>query len=235
MAVAAVVAAGFGAYKLIKGGIDKSKAKKQAAQNEATRPKYSESPYYKEQLALAGSELSNGMGAAGDVYKQESDQDLSSSLDAITKMGGTPNDVASVFSANQQGRARLALMKSNLRLNQISNLSKAQEAEEEDRERAFGYNVTAPFKDKAAATALSLQSAEGEISGGIDTVGNALTSYAGAKSGQNQFNNYFKTLQTDNNSQDIVRRANPNTNTVATNDTFIDPANDPNFQYINPR
>lgn len=233
MAVTAIAAATFGAYKIGAGIVANKKAKKQAAQNEANRPKYSESPYYKQQLALAGSELTNGLGEAGDVYKQESDQDLSSSLDAITKMGGTPNDVASVFSANQQGRARLALMKSNLRLNEITNLSKAQEAEEEDRERAFGYNITAPYKDKVAATALAAESAQGEISSGIDTVGSAITSFAGTKTGQNQLNNYLKTHPVTDNSTNTFRRASPNTNVIQNNDTFIDPANNPNFDYIN--
>lgn len=231
--VAAAVTAGTAAYKIGSGIHEKNVAGKKQKELAASRGKYSESPYFQQQLALAGSELSGG-GKADYEYKQEGDQDLSSSLDAITKMGGTPNDVASVFSSNQQGRARYALLKSNLRLNQISNYQKALEAKEEDMERAFGYNITMPEKDAAAANAQALISGKADVSSGIDTLGSSFASAAETNKATNQLNSYFNQKGVGDNSQDILPRATPNTTIVQPNDTFASPASNPNFQYINP-
>lgn len=187
MAVSAVALAALGAYKLISGGVKNAKAKKVQKQLAANRPKYSNSPYDAQNLSLAGSELSGS-----DNNDQSGGGELAESLDAVLKGGGSVNNVAADFSANQQGRQRLALMKSNLRLNKIANYQKALESSEEDRERSFGYNVDAPWKDSAQAAAASATAAQGEMDSGLDTIGSAIGSYGQEVSSKNQLNNYLK-------------------------------------------
>src|SRR6185503_4614733 len=130
--VGQIVGGLFGAAQAAVGLIGSGKAKREAERLQGLRPKYKESPYYKDALSLAQSELSTGMSAdAEKAYEQGIDRDLSTSLNAILQGGGSVNNVAELFDASQQGRKRLSLMKENLRLNQINNVVRAQQLAEE--------------------------------------------------------------------------------------------------------
>lgn len=181
-----------GVAKTIVGLFKSGKAKREADRLAASRPKFVESPYVKDALALAQSELSTGLsGEAENAYEQGIDRSLSNSLDVILKGGGTVNNVAQLFDNSQQGRQSLLLMKENLRLNQINNLVRAQSAAEEQREKAFQFNEWAPWADRAQANATARQGAENMIWGGIDAVGSAIMQGASSNQGQNQLSNYF--------------------------------------------
>lgn len=173
-----VTAGAIGLTESVIGLINKGKANKEAARLKASRPKYSESPYYKDALKLAESDLSTGMsGEAKNAYEQGTDRDLSTSLSTILKGGGTANNVAQVFDSSQQGRQRLALMKDNLRLNQINNVVRAQQLSSEEREKAFQFNGWAPWADEAKANAGARTAAEGQIMQGVNTLGSSVIKF----------------------------------------------------------
>lgn len=197
-----VTAGVIGAAKIGVGLINKSKANKKAAELERNRPKYAESKYAQEGLRLAESELSTGMsGEAKNAYEQGNDRALSTSLDAILKGGGSSNNVAQVFDASQQGRQRLALMKENLRLNQINNVVRAQQFSEDEREKAFKFNQYAPWADQSQATAQARTGAEGQIWEGVNTAGSAIMRGFDASAAKKQQNSFFQGNQ-PNTSQD---------------------------------
>lgn len=179
-----------GTGEAVVGLINAGKAKREAAKLEASRPKYKESPYYKDALSLAQSELSTGMSAeAKNAYEQGISRDLSTSLDAILKGGGSVNNVAQVFDQSQQGRQRLTLMKENLRMNNVNNLVRAQQLNEEQREKAFQFNEWAPWADKAQANAKARQGAEDMIWAGVNTAGASIMK--GSSGGGKQMNSFF--------------------------------------------
>ena len=162
-----VAQAGIG---LLKSGQTKREAERLAA----SRPKLKDSPFIDDQLSLAKSELASGMsGAAENAYEQGLSRDLSTSLDAILKGGGDVNNVADIFDKSATGRQRLSLMKENIRLSQINNLSNAQRAAEEERLQQFQFNEWAPWSDAAQSNAKARQGAEDMIWSGLQTAGGA--------------------------------------------------------------
>jgi len=166
-----VAQAGIG---LLKSGQTKREAERLAA----SRPKLKDSPFIDDQLSLAKSELASGMsGAAENAYEQGLSRDLSTSLDTILKGGGDVNNVADIFDKSATGRQRLSLMKENLRLSQINNLSNAQRAAEEERLQQFQFNDFAPWADAAQSNAKARQGAEDMIWSGLQTAGGAATGY----------------------------------------------------------
>lgn len=187
-----VVAGVIGAATLVSGIIAKNKAKKEAAKLAASRPKYAPSPDYRDAVQLAKSEVSTGMsGEAKNAYEQGIDRNLSTSLSAILKSGGSANNVAEVFDVANQGRQKLAMMKDNLRLNQINQLVRAQQMNSEEREKGFQFNEWAPWADSAKANAGAREAADQQINSGISTIGGAAMSFAGAKGGASKLGNYF--------------------------------------------
>lgn len=189
-----VTAGALGLGQTVVGLFNKSKANKEAAKLAATRPKYVESPYYKDALKLAESEVSTGMsGEAKNAYEQGIDRNLSTSLSAIMKSGGTPNNVAEVFDVASQGRQRLAMMKDSLRLNQINNLVKTQELNTQEREEAFQFNQWAPWADAAKANAGARTEAESQIWGGLSSIGSTVMRGAGAAADKKALNAVLQT------------------------------------------
>lgn len=165
------VQAGIGLAETVAGFINKGKAKKEAAYLQSIRPKYQENGNIRDQLSLAKSELSNGLGAeAENAYTQQTDRDLSTSLDSILKGGGSVNNVADVFDSSQMGRSRLAIMKENMRMQQINNLVSVQNNQAEEDRKAFDFNTYRPWADKAQANASARQGAESQIWSGLSTV-----------------------------------------------------------------
>jgi hypothetical protein len=152
------------------GFFKEEKAKSAAKKLQGTRPTLSDSPYIKDQLSLAESQLSTGMSAeAKATYEQDMDRSLSTSLQSVLKGGGNPNNVGEIFASDQQGRQRLALMKDNLRLADIDRVTRAQDAAEDLRQKQFGINDDAPWKDQSQAVAASRQGAENMMWSGIGT------------------------------------------------------------------
>jgi hypothetical protein len=174
----AFIGGAVGLAQTVTGLINSGKTKKRAAELERNRPLLKDSQFLDDQLNLAKSEMANGglSGKAQQIYDQGNDRSLSASLNAILKGGGDVNNVADVFDRSAEGRSRLALLNDNLRLSQINNLVKAQDANEEFRQQQFGLNEYAPWKDKVAANAAARTAAQNQIWQGIGQVGSAAIS-----------------------------------------------------------
>lgn len=185
--VAAGVAVGTAGYQIYSGAHAKSKAKKEQARLNASRPKLPVSPYAQQQYDLARSELSNGMSSqAEQAYNNASDRQFSTSLDAILKGGGDINNIGELFDASDQGRQRLALAKENMRINNINNLVRASQNLTNEEQNAFKFNQWAPWADKAQANAQSMIQGQQTMDSGISSLGNIVASYLG---GLNSFGN----------------------------------------------
>lgn len=183
MAVALAVTGGLAAYKIISGSVEKGKAKKEAAELKATRPKASANPELQSNLSVAESELTNNSALSN--WKQLSDSDLSASIGAQLKSGGTPNDVGSVFANNEQGRLRMLQFGEQLRQQKIQNLSAAETAVANDQKSVFDYNSREWFDDKQA-NAMRAQQAKSEVDSGISDLGAGITNFATTKQYENQ-------------------------------------------------
>lgn len=190
--IPAVLGAAQAGVALLKG----DKAKDEAKRLAASRPKQEASPYIDDQLSLAQSELSSGMsGATETAYEEGLSRDLSSSLNTILQGGGDVNNVAQIFDRSAVGRQRLSMMKENLRLNQINNLSTAQAAAENERQQRFQFNEVAPWMDAAKANAGARQGAENMLWSGLQTAAGAATGMLQGAQAKNDMNNYFATEQ----------------------------------------
>lgn len=188
--IPAAIAGGLGAIQSAVGLINAGKAKKEAARLQGERPEIEASPYVNDALRLAESELAQGMSAqAQTAYQEGMDRDLSSSLSAVLRGGGSVNNIADVFDASAQGRQRFALMSENLRLNQLNNLARAQQMAENERVQRFEFNEWMPWADRAQATAAARAGAENQIWSGLNTMGGAAMSYFGQRSANNDYQN----------------------------------------------
>lgn len=211
------------------GLFNSGKADKKAKELAATRPKLGPSQLLKDQLSLAESDLSTGMSAeAKTAYEEGMDKDLSTSLGAITRMGGSPNDVGSVFANSATGRQRLAIMKDNMRLSKINNLVRAQDANEEERQKEFEFNQWMPWSDAAQANAQKKANDQSEIFGGISTAASGAMRFGQEQESNKLFANYFapKNNQTNPESSDTpLPRANPsNVNRADTSGAYSAPS-----------
>lgn len=177
VAIAAVGGVVIGGAKLYLGEHAKAKARKQAEQQKNSRPQLTDSPYTRDELSLAGSELSAGMGAdASRALTQENQKSQTNSLDAILKGGGDINNVSKVFDESQSGNQRLALMKENLRLNKIQNFVSASRNADQQRQQQFQFNEWAPWADRSQAIAQEKTQANQDINEGINTIGSSILS-----------------------------------------------------------
>ena len=191
------IGAAAGLAQTITGLVNKGKAKREARELERTRPTYQISDLVQQDLDLAESEAASGglSSRAETAYNNLNDKQFSSSLGAILRSGGSVNNVADVFGANDEGRQRLALISDQARLNQINNLTRSRMNMVNEQDKEFLYNVDQPWKNKAAANAEARRSADAGIWSGIDTVAGAGMQYFGNKYNEDRYNNSLKLSQ----------------------------------------
>jgi hypothetical protein len=194
------VGAAVGVGTLAVGIYSKGKANKKAKELQASRPTLSESPYLKDQISLAESQLSTGMSADAKAgYESDLDKSLSTSLSTVLKGGGSVNNISEIMAGDQQGRQRLSMMKDNLRLANIDRLTRAQDAEEQFRQEQFQVNQDAPWKDAAQGNALAKQAADNQIWSGVGMAASgAMKGIEGAKS-TSDTSRYFNFASNPNN------------------------------------
>lgn len=177
-----------GGAKFIESLVNNDKAKKEAAKLKASRPKLGRDALADENLAFAKSELANGMSAKAEkAYNDIADRDFSSSLSSILKGGGNLNSIGDIYGSKEQGRQNLALMKDQLRLNQINNEVRASQAVSERNDQQFQFNEWMPWADDAQANAQARQGAQAGIWNGLQTAGGAAMQYGQNKHEENMF------------------------------------------------
>lgn len=183
-----IAQAGLGAVQSVVGLINAGKARKEAEKLAASRPDYKVDPIVDENLALAKSDLSNGMSsAASKAYNDLNNGQFSSSLSAILKNGGSSNDIGSLYGNNQEGRLRLSMMKDELRLSQINNYLKTSANKQQEDQTQWQVNEFAPWQDAAQANAAARSGAQQQIFGGLNALGAGIGNAGQALSEGDQF------------------------------------------------
>jgi|ERR1035437_3922107 hypothetical protein len=175
--IGTLIGGGIGLATGVVGLINSSKAKKTAEELARTRPLYPISPLAGEDLSLATSDLANMGNSATKAYDDLNNQQFSASLGAILKSGGGVNSIGDIYGNNQDGRLRLQQMKDNLRLNQIQNYVRANNAMQQEQQTQWQVNKDAVWKDAAQANAAARQGAQQQISQGLNTAGSAAMYY----------------------------------------------------------
>ena len=185
----AVIGIGEAAYGLIQGG----KLKKEAEQLQKERPKYNINPFARQDVSFAESELSRGMGSeAEQAYNEGIDKDLSTSLSASLKSGAGVNMAGDLFGSSSQARQKLAMMREQTRLNQTQNVIASHQYYNEQADKAFMYNVDAPWKDAVRANAAARQQTSNMVQSGINTLGSAAVQYGSEVDKATEYDRYFK-------------------------------------------
>lgn len=178
-----------GLGEAVVGLINDKKTRNIAEQLQRERPQYNISPLVDENLALAKSDLAQGMSsAASKAYTDLDNSQFSSSLGALLKSGGGANDIGALYGNNQEGRLRLAQMKDQLRLNQIQNVLRTSENKQNEQQTAWQLNQFAPWEDRAQANANARLGSQQQIWEGLGTVGAAIGNYGQNQREQKQFN-----------------------------------------------
>lgn len=186
--IADVVQAGAGAIQTAIGLINAGKTKREAERLAKTRPQYQISPLAGQDLALAKSDLAQGMSSAAETaFNNLNNSQFSSSLDAILKSGGTPNSIGEIYGNNQEGRLRLAQMKDQLRLQQIQNYVRANNAMQQEQQTQWQVNDFGPWQDRAQANAAARTGAQTQINNGLNAFGAGVANAGQALSENNQF------------------------------------------------
>lgn len=182
-----LISGGIGLGEEVIGLINQGKAKHEADVLARSRPKYQTSPEISQDLSLAESDLANGgSSAASRAYDTLNNQPYSNSIGAILKSGGNVNSIGDLYGNSQDGRVKLAAMRDNLRLQQISNLSRAREAKANEEQTQWQVDQFAPWQDRAQANAASRQGAAQQTSTGINTLGSAAMNAANSVYEKNQ-------------------------------------------------
>ena len=179
LAIAALAAAG---YQIYQG----EKAKKEAKNLAKTpRPEFNpEVPKGEyDALNLLQSRAGQGMSdASKNLYKQNADRGLSSTIDAIIKGGGDINSIGKAQQGYLDGLSRLSLADDAMRLQNINNFLTQQrrisDMQRQDFTSQFQVNEYAPFADKMAAAAQLRTQGQQMTNAGINTAGNAIGSHA---------------------------------------------------------
>ncbi len=161
-----------GAFQVGKNLIDGGKAKKEQAALEANKPIRRTSQSDLDSAALAESELAQGMSSAADKsYNDATDRSVATSISAILKSGGDSNSIGEIYDSTEKGRQNLAIMKDQLRLNQIQNVLKSNETLAEEDSTNWLVNEYGPYINKQAAASQSRQNAAQGVMSGLDTLG----------------------------------------------------------------
>ncbi len=174
MAYAAVIVGlGTAAYSIISGASKKSKAKKMARKNQ--RPNYEIPKAVQDNQRILESRASQGLSDQSiQLYKQSSDRQTTSSLDAILKGGGNVNNIAELYDTTNVGINRMALIDDEMRARNVQALVNQNNVLGGHQDKAWQVNYWGPYADKAqAAAALQKQGAD-QINQGITTAGNTL-------------------------------------------------------------
>lgn len=185
------IGAAVGLAQTVTGIVNNKKLKKEEKELERTRPKYQVSELVQQDLDQAESEVGGLSSRAMTAYNLLQDKQFSSSIGAILRGGGSVNNVADVYSESDEGRQRLALLNDQFRANQIQNLSRRRDRMLEETDKAFLYNIDAPWKDKARRVAKGREEAQRDIWGGLKTIG-GIAMQAGADYYNNKrYNDYY--------------------------------------------
>lgn len=187
MPAGGLVTAGVGAAgTLIYGAIKESKAKKQQAALNASRPKYTIPQSEADIQNLAESRANQGMGAgARQQLQNNSDRALATGTNAALMGGADPNTIGNIVDKSQNAYGQNAIYDDQVRLKNLDNLQNAWARNTANQDKAWDINTNQPWKDDKTANSQQIQAANNTINSGISQLGSAAAGAAkyGAQSG----------------------------------------------------
>lgn len=180
---AALVTAGIGAYKTIKGIGDTADAKKRAKYN--IRPTYDIAPEYFANQGIASNLAQGGLpDSSKNYYETNAERGLGSSLGALLQTGAGVNSVADIYDKFDQNNRAIASADAQQKITNIKNLMDANNQVADQRTQKWVIDKYQPFLDNAKSIAGEKAQGQGEIFSGLDSISGAVSSYAGAKAKQ---------------------------------------------------
>jgi hypothetical protein len=183
MTAASLIQGGLGAVQTALGFGQKAKAAKlQKKLNALERPELKENEFIDESYnltqAMAGQGLSE---SAKQAYISNNDRNLTASLGALLKTGGSPNLVSDLYDNSQSGIRNLALAEDDARRKNINTYLEYGIAPKASESRDMWMtNKMVPFQDKSAQLTQQIaglsQDGMKNIFGGVNTMGSAAIS-----------------------------------------------------------
>lgn len=139
-----------GGLQMAIGAVQKIKAAKMAKHN--IRPLLKDNPYTEDMYNLTGSYANEGLSESSkQAYLGNNDRNLSSSIEAMLKLGGNPNLISDMYSSSQGGIRELAVAEQQAKNNNINRFIQSGLIPKASQERdKFFLNEMVPFQDKAA-------------------------------------------------------------------------------------
>lgn len=180
---AALVTAGIGAYKAIKGAGDVADAKKRAKYN--IRPTYDIAPEYFANQGIASNMAQSGLpDSTKNYYETNAERGLGSSLGALLQTGAGVNSVADIYDKFDQNNRAIAAQDAQQKIANIKNLMDANNSLADQKTQKWVLDKYQPYLDTAKSIAGQKAQGTGEIFSGLDTIGGAVSDYAGANAKQ---------------------------------------------------
>lgn len=177
---AALISAGATAVSLGTAAVQNSRAKKIAKAN--VRPDYVPSQQIQENKDLAASLAGTGLPDSTRVNAQQSaERNLSQSLNAILRSGGSGNQIADLYGANSDAMLKLAAADAELQRFNISQYLSANAALGGEKQSAWQVNEFAPYTNNAQLAAQLRANAVQNASNGINQGISGANNYALAK------------------------------------------------------
>lgn len=159
-----------GAYNMVAGQVNLTKANAEANYLERTKPVKKTSQFDRDNLNLTESDLANGISAEADqAYNDTTDRSLSSSISAILKSGGSANNIADVYDNTAQGRQNMAIMRDQMRMAKVDKYLKSLDMMAENEEKNWLVNDYGPYINKLKAVGEAKKAAAEQTAKGLDT------------------------------------------------------------------
>jgi len=149
-------------YNIVGGMINTTKANAEAKFLEATKPVKKTSQFDRDALNLTASDLANGMSAEADqAYNDTNDKNLSSSISAIIKGGGSVNNISDMYGNSAQAQQNMAIVRENMRMKKVDEYLKQLDVQAEEEEKNWLVNDYGPYMNKLKAVGEAKKDCEG--------------------------------------------------------------------------
>jgi len=177
LTAAALVTAGVGAYKAIKGIGDSADAKKRAKYN--IRPTYDIQPEYFTNQGLAANMAQSGLtDEAKNYYQTNSERGLGSSLGALLQTGGGINSVQKLYDSYDRGAMAIAAEDSQQKINNIKYLMGVNNQLADQKTQKWVIDKYQPYLDEAKSIAGQKAQGSQMLQSGISDIAGAATGWA---------------------------------------------------------
>ncbi len=189
--IGALVGVGLSAYKAYKS----AKQKKQAAEMEARlrQPAYKVQNEYLENKNLALQNAGQGYtSAAKDYLTTEAERGLSTGIGAISSSGGSPNDIAKLYSGYLRSIDQTAAQDSQIQLGNIQRLMDANKEIAGQKTIGWSLNEDRPYQTRRKELRQDQQIADSNMWEGLEGVVGGISAYGTARQNANMIptNNY---------------------------------------------